>query len=119
MAKSATDTVHDIINAAVVDAIVALKRASAGLPNALLRDINAIHENTAFDDLPQAVQSAVAASVRAAFTKLQKDGYVVAEARSVQAAPARPEPRPSGSPSSGGQRRPSPRPPSRGSRPPR
>jgi hypothetical protein len=37
MARSATDIVHDIINAAVVDAIVALKDASKGLPNALPR----------------------------------------------------------------------------------
>lgn len=118
MARSATDTVHDIIAAAVVDAIVALKSASNGLPNALLRDLNAIHGNTAFADLPQAVQSVVASSVRSAFTQLQKDGYVVADAKSVRAAPGRQDFQPSGkSPASGQRRSPSPRPPT--SRPPR
>lgn len=105
MAKSATDLVHDIINAAVVDAIVALKDASKGLPNALLREVNAIHANTAFGDLPEPVRAAVAASVRAAFSTLQKDGYVIAEAKSVQAAPARQEHRPSSHLPSGGPRR--------------
>jgi hypothetical protein len=83
MAKSATDIIQDVINAAVVDAIVALKDASSGLPNALMRDLASIHANTAFDDLPPAVQKAVAASVRNAFSILRKDGYVVAEAKSV------------------------------------
>jgi hypothetical protein len=109
MPKSATDTVHDIINAAVVDAIVAMKVASKGLPNALLRDVNAIHANTAFGDLPDAVRSAVASSVRAAFTMLQKDGYVIAEAKSVRVTPARPETRSAAGSPEVGQRRPSPK----------
>lgn len=83
MVKSATEIVQEVINAAVVDAIVALKEASKGLPNALMRDLASIHSNTAFDDLPAAVQKAVAASVRNAFSRLQKDGYVVAETKSV------------------------------------
>lgn len=83
MAKSATDVIEDVINAAVVDAIVALKNASQGLPNALMRDLASIHANTASDDLPPAVRQAVAASVRNAFSRLQKDGYVVAEAKSL------------------------------------
>jgi hypothetical protein len=110
MAKSATDTVQDIINAAVVDAIVALKDASNGLPNALLRDVDAIHANTALGDLSDAVRSAVASSVRDAFTRLRKDGYVVAEAKSVQNIPGQQEHRPSAGPPTGGQRRPTPRP---------
>ena len=113
MARSATDIVHDIINAAVVDAIVALKDASKGLPNVLLRDMSAIHANTAFADLPASVQSAVAASVRGAFTQLQKDGYVIAEAKSVQA-PGRSGPRPPGSRPPDGPRGPAPRPGPRG-----
>ena len=111
MPKSATETVHEIINAAVVDAIVAMKDASQGVPNALLRDVNAIHANTAFGDLPDAVRLAVASSVRAAFTTLQKGGYVIAEAQSVRVTPARQETRRPGSPPEGGQRRPSPGPP--------
>jgi hypothetical protein len=94
MAKSATDIVHGVINAAVVDAIVALKEASQGLPNALIRDLASIHANTAFGDLPAAVQKAVAASVRSAFAQLQKDGYVIAEAKSVL--PSAPRPVPTG-----------------------
>lgn len=83
MARSATDIVQEIINAAVTDAIVALKDASRGLPNALLRDLNAIHANTAFADLPPSVRGAIAVSVRDAFTRLQKDGYVIAEAKRI------------------------------------
>ncbi|CAN5311256.1 hypothetical protein BH10PSE14_BH10PSE14_44550 [soil metagenome] len=94
MARSATEIVHDVINAAVVDAIVALKDASQGLPNALIRDLASIHANTAFGDLPAAVQKAVATSVRNAFTQLQKDGYVIAEAKSVL--PSAPRPAPTG-----------------------
>lgn len=90
MTQSATDIVRDVINAAIVDAIVALKDASQGLPNALMRDLAAIHANTAFGDLPLAVQKAVAFSVRDAFSKLQKNGYVVAEAKSVLSAAPRP-----------------------------
>lgn len=110
MSRSATDTVQDIINAAVVDAIVALKGASKGLPNALLRDVNAIHANTAFADLPEAVRLAVASSVRDAFVRLRKEGYVVAETKSLQVASARQEPRPSKGPPPNGLRRPAPSP---------
>jgi hypothetical protein len=99
MPKSATDIMQDIINAAVVDAIVALKDSAKGLPNALLRDMNAVHANTA------AVQAAVAASVRDAFGKLRKEGYAIAETQ----ATLRP-PRPAGVPIT---RRPGGRPPAR------
>lgn len=87
MTKSATDIMQDIINAAVVDAIVALKDSAKGLPNALLRDMNAVHANTAFTDLPAAVQNAVAASVRDAFGKLRKEGYAIAETQPTAARP--------------------------------
>jgi hypothetical protein len=115
MARSATEIVHGVINAAVVDAIVALKEASQGLPNALIRDLASIHANTAFSDLPPAIQKAVAASVRNAFSQLQKDGYVIAEAKSVAATTSRPASAgrtdrvPNrGAPKSGGARRPTP-----------
>ncbi|MES2058594.1 MAG: hypothetical protein V4564_21835 [Pseudomonadota bacterium] len=83
-----------MINTAVVDAILALKEASQGLPNALIRDLASIHANTAFSDLPSAVQKAVAASVRNAFSQLQRNGYVIAEAKSVL--PTAPRPTPAG-----------------------
>lgn len=106
MRKSATDVMQDIVAAAVLDAIAALKAASKGLPNNLLRDLNAIHANTTFADLPQEVQNAVSASVRAAFSRLQKEGYAVSGGE-----PAAPRPpRPGGSPPAG-QHRPFRRPP--------
>lgn len=77
MQRSATDVMQDVIAAAVLDAIAALKAGSGGLPNNLLRDINAIHANTTFADLPKDVQTAVTASVRAAFARLLKEGYSV------------------------------------------
>ena len=77
MTKSATDLMQEIIFSAVLDSLAALKTASKGLPNTLLRDINSIHANTTFADLPKEVQSSIASSVRAAFTRLLKEGYSV------------------------------------------
>ena len=78
MTRSATDVMQDIIASAVLDSIAALKTASKGLPNNLVRDIGAIHANTTFADLPAEVQASITASVRAAFTRLLKEGYSVA-----------------------------------------
>lgn len=78
MTKTATEVMQEAMLAAVVDAIVALKEASKGVPNTLLRDLNAIHANTAFADLPPAVQAAVSTSVRAGFHRLLREGYNVA-----------------------------------------
>jgi hypothetical protein len=86
MTKSATDVMQDIIFSASIDTIVALKSASKGMPNTLLRDLNAIHANTTLPDLPKELQATINASVRAAFTRLLKEGYSVS---SGQAAPAR------------------------------
>jgi hypothetical protein len=78
VSKSATDVMQEIIVSAVLDAMAALKVASKGMPNTLLRDLNAIHANTTFGDLPKELQDAIAANVRAAFTRLLKEGYAVA-----------------------------------------
>jgi hypothetical protein len=78
MPKSATDVMQEAMLAAVVDAIIALKDASKGVPNTLLRDLNAIHANTSFADLPPVLQSAIAASVRSGFNRFLKEGYSVA-----------------------------------------
>lgn len=78
MAKSATDLMQEILFSTVLDSIVALKDASNGLPNPLLRELNSIHPNTTYADLPKEVQSAIAANVRSAFTRLLKEGYSVA-----------------------------------------
>ena len=78
MKKSATEVIQEAVYAAVVDAIAALKVASGGVPNALVRDIGAIHPNTAFADLPSQLQSAINASVRDTLQRLLKAGYTVA-----------------------------------------
>jgi hypothetical protein len=103
MTKSATDVMQEIIYSAVVDALFALKTGSKGVPNALLRDINAVHPNTTFADLPKELQDAIGASVRGAFTRLLKEGYSVGPA-GASARPA-PAPRRDGPP---GDRRPRP-----------
>lgn len=91
MPRSATDVMHDIIFSAVVDAVSALKTASGGVPNALLRDIGAIHANATFADLPRELQASVTASVRTGFNKLLKEGYAVSPSTPA-ASPPRPAP---------------------------
>jgi hypothetical protein len=91
MTKSATDVMQEILFSAVLDSIAALKTASKGLPNNLVRDIGALHANTTFADLPAEVQASINASVRAAFTRLLKEGYSVAPGQS--GAPRNPPPR--------------------------
>jgi hypothetical protein len=66
-----------IIFSAGVEAVEALKRASGGLPNQLLRDVQAIHRNVTFADLPKELQDAIVETTRTAFTQLLKDGYAV------------------------------------------
>ena len=78
MPKAATDVMQAIIFAAVADAFDALKAASKGVPNTMLREIQAVHRNATFADLPRELQDAINASVRAAFTQLLKEGYAVA-----------------------------------------
>jgi len=92
MPRAATDVMQSIIFSAVLDAIAALKTASGGLPNNLLRQVQAIHNNVTFADLPDELQTAISASVRTAFTQLLKEGYSVAPREAV-AAPARTPPR--------------------------
>ena len=60
MQRAATDVMQSIIFAAVVDALAALKAASSGVPNTMLRDIQAIHRNVTFADLPKELQDAIA-----------------------------------------------------------
>ena len=90
MTKSANELMNEILVAAVADAIVALREASKGVPNLVLRDIGAIHANTAPADLPEAVQASIRASVREAFNRLLREGYSVSPAAT---APTRPESR--------------------------
>jgi hypothetical protein len=92
MPRAATDVMQSIIFSAVLDAIAALKTASGGLPNDLLRQVQAIHNNVTFADLPEELQAAISASVRTAFTQMLKEGYSVAPREAV-VAPARTQPR--------------------------
>jgi hypothetical protein len=92
MAKTATEVMQEVIFSVVIDAVAALKMASKGLPNTLLRDLNAIHANTTFVDLPPELQAMITGSVRAAFTRLMKEGYSVAPSQG--APPRNPPPQP-------------------------
>ena len=88
MSRAANDVMQSIIFSAILDALAALKKASGGLPNQLLRDVQAIHPNVTFADLPRELQDAIAESTRAAFTQLLKEGYAVGPRQQVQ--PSRP-----------------------------
>jgi hypothetical protein len=85
MPKSATDVMQEVLVAAVLDGIAALRAGSAGLPNNLLRDINAIHANTTFGDLPKTLQDAINASVRTSFARLLREGYSVSPGQPARA----------------------------------
>jgi hypothetical protein len=75
---------QSIVLSAVIDALEAMKAASKGVPNLMLRDLQSVHRNTTFADLPKAVQDSIAQSVRAAFTQLLKEGYAVGPKQQVQ-----------------------------------
>ena len=84
MPKAAADVVRSVLFSAVIDAIEALRASSRGLPNNMLRDLQSIHRNTAFDDLPREVQDSIAKSVHSAFGELLKEGYAVGPRAAVQ-----------------------------------
>jgi hypothetical protein len=77
MQKAASDVMQSILFSAILEGLAALKRASGGLPNQLLRDVQAIHPNVTFADLPKELQDSIAESTRSAFTQLLKEGYAV------------------------------------------
>ncbi len=85
MVRAANDVMQSILFSAVLDAIAALKAGSGGLPNQLLRDVQAIHPNVTFADLPKALQDAIVESTRSAFSQLLKEGYAVGPRGQVQA----------------------------------
>lgn len=84
MARAASDVMQSIVFSAVLDGIAALKRSAGGLPNQLLRDVQAIHPNVTFADLPKELQGAIVESTRAAFTQLLKEGYAVGPRQQMQ-----------------------------------
>lgn len=119
MPRAANDVMQSILFSAVLDAVAALKAASRGLPNQLLRDVQAIHPNVTFADLPKELQDALAESTRAAFTQLLKEGYSVGPKQAQQATRPldRVPERERRGPGTGDRRGP-PRGPGRGPRPP-
>ena len=84
MPRAANDVMQSIIFSAVLDGLAALKRASGGLPNQLLRDVQAIHPNVTFADLPKELQDQIAQTTHAAFTQLLKEGYAVGPRQQMQ-----------------------------------
>ena len=84
MPRAANDVMQSIIFSAILDGLAALKRASGGLPNQLLRDVQAIHPNVTFADLPRELQEQIAETTRAAFTQLLKEGYAVGPRQQMQ-----------------------------------
>lgn len=84
MQRAASDVMQSILLSAVIEALEAMKAASKGVPNLMLRDLQSVHPNTTFADLPKAVQDSIAQSVRAAFTQLLKEGYAVGPKQAVQ-----------------------------------
>ena len=84
MQRAASDVMQSVILSAVIDALEAMKAASKGVPNLMLRDLQSVHRNTTFADLPKAVQDSIAQSVRAAFTQLLKEGYAVGPKQAIQ-----------------------------------
>jgi hypothetical protein len=117
MPRAANDVMQSILFSAVLDALAALKAASKGLPNQLLRDVQAIHPNVTFADLPKELQDALTESTRAAFTQLLKEGYAVGPRQAQQASrPLDRVPERDRRPGTGDRRGP-PRGPGRGPRP--
>ena len=84
MQKAANEVMQSILFSAVLEAVEALRAASRGMPNTMLRDLQSIHRNAAFADLPKEVQDSIAQSVRSAFGELLKEGYAVGPRGAVQ-----------------------------------
>lgn len=84
MQRAASDVMQSVIFSAVIEAIEAMKVASKGVPNIMLRDLQTLHRNTSFADLPKPLQDSIAQSVRSAFTQLLKEGYAVGPRAAVQ-----------------------------------
>ena len=84
MQRAASDVMQSILLSAVIDALEAMKAASGGVPNNMLRDLQSVHRNTTFADLPKSVQDSIGQSVRAAFTQLLKEGYAVGPKQDMQ-----------------------------------
>lgn len=77
MSKSATEVVQDALFSAVVEAVIALKDNAKGMPNTIVRDVNSMHENVTFADLPEHLQKSIKESVKSALNRMRREGYSV------------------------------------------
>jgi hypothetical protein len=84
MQRAANDVMQSVLFSAILEGLAALKRASGGLPNQLLRDVQAIHPNVTFADLPKELRDSIAESTRSAFSQLLKEGYAVGPRQQMQ-----------------------------------
>lgn len=91
MTKTATQVLQDAIFASVCDALDAFKK-NAGTPNELVRDLSAVHLNTAIGDLPASVQQAIQKGTQEAFQRLNKEGFTIAAKNPPARAVAAPKP---------------------------
>jgi hypothetical protein len=78
MTKTATQVLQEALFSSLCEAVTAFKQNAGGMPNALARDLAAVHSNTSFDSLPDNVQKAIRDGVQETLKRLQKDGYTVA-----------------------------------------
>lgn len=93
MLKSATEVLQDAIFSAVLDSIQSIKDNANGMPNTLLRELNALHGNATFADLPAHLQGKIKASVSETLNRLRKEGYVVSAPSLTTQRPQPPQPR--------------------------
>ena len=75
MQNSAKEVIRAAIFSAVIEAVSAFREQSKGVANVMIRDLAAVHDNTAFSDLPDAVQTAIRTSTDEALRRLHKDGF--------------------------------------------
>lgn len=76
-AKTATEVVQDALFSAIIDAVMAVKNDAKGMPNTVLREVNAMHANSTFADLPEHVQKSIRESTKSTLNRLRKEGFSV------------------------------------------
>lgn len=85
------DSANEVLRAAIFSAfcagVEACRQNAGGAPNVLVRDLSAIHSNTSFSDLPEAVQKALRDSTDQTFRKLLQAGYSVVPKSEVKSPP--------------------------------
>ena len=67
----------EIIQRAALELVEAIKREHKGNDNLVMRDIKALHGNTAYEDLPEYLKKAVKEATAAMFGYVNKQGFVL------------------------------------------